>query len=163
MKSMKLLTSKKIGSRSSSPAHQQPPAPKRSQSVDSSELLQLRLENSELRTRLEDALSHTDESKSELLQLLEEQTSQSNLLQHKSDELHRGFVEIDKERRALRKSADDARKEARQQVDQTRGECERRCSQLERDLKMRDKEVETLAERTREQEQRKLVEEGLER
>ncbi|KAL7538617.1 hypothetical protein ACHAXR_009886 [Thalassiosira sp. AJA248-18] len=148
MKSMKLLSS----SKKSRPS-KQPPI-KSAHSVDSSELLQLRLENSDLRTRLEDALSHTDESKSELLQLLEEQTSQSNFLQSKCDELHRGFVEIDKERRALRKSADDARRVAGQEVEQTRDESEKRCGQLERHLKMREKEVEALADRIREQERR---------
>lgn len=117
----------------------------------SEELLQLRLDNSELRSRLE---SHTDESKSELLQLLEEQTSQTNLLQSKCDELAAGFIEIDKERRALRKSADDARHDATQMVEQLRDECEQRCTKLEGHLLIREKEVEKLAERTREQERR---------
>ena len=120
----------------------------------SSELLQLRLENSELRARLDDALSHTDESKSELLQLLEEQTTQTNLLQSKCDELAAGFVEIDKERRALRKCADDARLDAMQQVERTRSEYETRCKDLEKHIKMKEKEVDKLAERTREQERR---------
>ena len=177
MSSMKLLSAKKRGtksnssvasSESSSRKHKQPPLPKHSQqkqlqqsecfpsssSADGAELLQLRLENSDLRTRLEEALSHTDESKAELLQLLEEETTQSNLLQRRCDELHRGFVEIDQERRALRKSADDARSEARQQVEQTREECERRRGQSEQHLKMREKEVEAMAERIREQERR---------
>ena len=123
-------------------------------SVDSSDLLQLRLENSELRTRLEDALSHTDESKSELLKLLEEQTSQTNSLQAKCDELAAGFVEIDKERRALRKSADDARREAADEVDRAHEECDRQRAQMERHLKMKEKEVDALAERIREQERR---------
>ena len=120
----------------------------------SSELLQLRLENSELRNRLEDALSHTDESKSELLQLLEEQTTQTNLLQSKCDELAAGFVEIDKERRALRKSAEDARQDSIREVERTREESEKRCKDLEKHIKVREKEVEKLAERTREQERR---------
>jgi len=121
-------------------------------SVDSSDLLQLRLENSELRTRLD--ASRTDESKSELLKLLEEQTSQTNLLQGKCDELAAGFVEIDKERRALRKSADDARREAMHRVEVTRGECDERCLELKGHLHMKEKEVDALAERTREQERR---------
>ncbi|KAL7441208.1 hypothetical protein ACHAXH_004599 [Discostella pseudostelligera] len=126
-----------------------------SRSVDpSSELLQLRLENSELRARLDDALSHTDESKSELLQLLEEQTTQTNLLQSKCDELAAGFVEIDKERRALRKCADDARLDAMQLVERTRSEYENRCKDLEKHIKMKEREVDKLAERTREQERR---------
>lgn len=117
-------------------------------------MLQLRLENSELRSRLDDALCNTDESKSELLQLLEEQTLQSNSLQRKCDELAAGFVEIDKERKALRKSADDARKDAVLKVEQTRNDCDKQCQQLQRHLTMREKEVETLAERIREQERR---------
>ena len=132
------------------PPQQQPAVPK---SAPSSELLSLRLENSELTSRL-DALSNTDESKSELLKLLEEQTSQTNLLQSKCDELHRGFLQIDKERRALRKSADDARNEALRRVGDMRGECEAKCEQLQKQLQMREKEVEKLAERTREQERR---------
>jgi chromosome segregation ATPase len=135
----------------------QPPEPSTqitsTASTSTSELLQLRLENSDLRRRLE-ALTHTDESKLELLQLLEEQTSQTNHLQSKCDELAVGFVEIDKERRLLRKSADDARKDAMHEVERTRAECDKRCGNLERHIKMREKEVETLAERIREQERR---------
>mmetsp|Transcript_18562 Transcript_18562/g.40167 ORF Transcript_18562/g.40167 Transcript_18562/m.40167 type:complete len:416 (+) Transcript_18562:122-1369(+) len=160
---MKLLSSKKSSRPTSAPQH--PPKIKAAASVDSSELLQLRLENSELRNRLDDALSNTDETKSELLQLLEEQTSQTNLLQSKCDTLAAGFVDIDKERRALRKSANDARNDAMQQVDRTREEakrlvdlnreeCDSKCEQLERHLKMREKEVEKMAERVREQERR---------
>ena len=150
-----LLSSKKVkASRPSSAPSEPSPPPEPSPQTTTSELLQLRLENSDLRRRLEDALSHTDESKSELLQLLEEQTSQTNHLQSKCDELALGFIEIDKERRLLRKSADDARKDAMHVVEQTRAECDKRCGKLERHLKMREKEVETLAERIREQERR---------
>ena len=116
--------------------------------------MQLRLDNSDLRRRLEDALSHTDESKMELLHLLEEQTLQTNHLQSKCDELAAGFVEIDRERRLLRKSADDMRKGATYEVEQVKVECDTRCKDLERHIKMKEKEVETLAERTREQERR---------
>lgn len=122
--------------------------------VPNSELLKLRLENSDLRRRLEDALSHTDESKTELLHLLEEQTSQTNHLQSKCDELAAGFVEIDKERRLLRKSADDARDDAMREVESTKAECARQTGKLERHIKMREREVEALAERIREQERR---------
>ena len=165
---MKLLSSKKSGSRPSSAPPKPPQHPTSSHSTvatvaasddgiivgnssssSSSELLQLRLENSELRSHLDDALSHTDESKAELLKLLEEQTYQTNALQRKCDELAAGFVEIDKERRALRKSADDARSDAAREVAQTRDECDKRCGVLDGHLKVREREVETLAERTR--------------
>jgi chromosome segregation ATPase len=159
-----LLSSKKdkAGRPSTAPSEpSQHPPPERTPhqmisaaSVPTSELLQLRLENSDLRRRLEDALSHTDESKMELLHLLEEQTSQTNHLQSKCDELAVGFVEIDKERRLLRKSADDARDDAMHEVEQTKADCERRTGKLERHIKMREKEVEALAERIREQERR---------
>ena len=140
---------------SANPAPHQPhDIAKQINADSSSEVLQLRLENSELRMRLEDSLSHTDESKSELLRLLEEQTTQTNLLQSKCDELAAGFVEIDKERRALRKSADDARQDSMHLVERTRAECEKRCEVLEKHIKMKEKEVEKLAERTREQERR---------
>ena len=153
-----LLSSKKA----SAPSKQQqsssqppiPPSTANASTSSSAEVLQLRLDNSDLRRRLEDALSHTDESKLELLHLLDEQTLQTNHLQSKCDELAAGFVEIDKERRLLRKSADDMRKGATHEVEQVKVECDTRCKELERHIKMKEKEVETLAERIREQERR---------
>lgn len=153
---MKLVSSKtSMPPPSANPAPHQPhDIAKQINAESSSEVLQLRLENSELRLRLEDYSSHTDESKSELLRLLEEQTTQTNLLQSKCDELAAGFFEIDKERRALRKSADDARQDSMHLVERTRAECEQRCEVLEERIEMREKEVKKLAERTREQERR---------
>lgn len=151
-----LLSSKKASRPTAAPSKQQQSSqpPMIPPPSSSAEVLQLRLDNSDLRRRLEDALSHTDESKLELLHLLDEQTLQTNHLQSKCDELAAGFVEIDKERRLLRKSADDMRKGATHEVEKVKIECDTQCKELEKHIKMKEKEVETLAERTREQERR---------
>eukprot|EP01082_Thalassiosira_pseudonana_P014771 g13419.t1 g13419 contig8:643020-645891(+) len=134
-------------------------------SIIPASLIQLQLENADLRTQLT-TLTTSDESKAELLTLLQESTHQNELLTEKIHALNAGFIEIDKERLRLRKSADQSHGD--------RMEMEKKAGELERCLKMREKEVDILSERVREQERRlecvtaeslegKRVVEGLER
>ena len=114
MKSMKLLSSAKKSSRPSSAASNKPPPSSSSSGntkingpIINESLLQLQLENTHLRSKL-DALLNTDESKSELLSLLQQQTLDNEQLQQKVQMLNSGLVEIDKERKRLVKAAHSA-------------------------------------------------------
>ena len=112
-------------------------------SADGTALLQLRLENSELRSRLEDVLSHSDESKEELLSTISCQNQENSMLRTKIESLSRGLMEIDKERARLRSSCDAASSDARAEVDALAGR-----------LSMREREVKAMAARIDEQERR---------
>lgn len=109
----------------------------------SGSMLQLQLENSDLRTRLEDVLSHADESKEELLSTIDGQNQENAMLRSKIESLSRGLVEIDKERARLKSSCDAVSSDARAEVESLKGH-----------LSMREREVRTMAVRIDEQERR---------
>ena len=110
---------------------------------DNGSMLQLQLENSDLRTRLEDVLSHADESKEELLSTIDGQNQENAMLRSKIESLSRGLVEIDKERARLKTSCDAVSSDARAEVESLTGH-----------LSMREREVRTMAVRIDEQERR---------
>ena len=101
-------------------------------------LLQLQLENTHLRSKL-DTLVNTDESKSELLSLLQQQSLDNEQLQQKVQMLNSGVVEIDKERKRLVKAAHTAQADldmVRQQHDE-----------VSKHLHVKEMEVRSLADR----------------
>ncbi|KAL7451796.1 hypothetical protein ACHAWC_010481 [Mediolabrus comicus] len=155
MKSMKLIPSAKKSSRPSSAVsnknHHPPPllssspSTKKGGPIINEHLLQLQLENTHLRSKL-DALLNTDESKSELLSLLQQQTLDNEQLQQKVQMLNSGVLDIDKERKRLVKLSHAAQSD----LETLRAE----HYELQRQLNMREMEAADMMERIDEQEKR---------